>query len=204
MVPTVSTPVEVANLALDMVKEAPITDMDENRAASRWMKRNFVPTRNYVMNTQIWKFAMTRASLPEDPTPPAFEWTRRFKKPSDCFRVLPLRDGGRMDGRLIPHQVEGDYILTNAPAPLKVRYIRVVENPAEWPAHFVELVATKLAFGIAHTMTGKTSMLEILNQKQAQAAALAASIDAAEGSHAEQYATSYDDARYYYSGLTEY
>ena len=93
MVPTVSTPVEVANLALDMVKEAPITDMDENRAAARWMKRNFVPTRNYVLNTQVWKFAMTRASLPEDPTPPEFEWKRRLRNPRTAFVSCPCGTG---------------------------------------------------------------------------------------------------------------
>ncbi len=204
MTPTVTTDVEVCNLALDMVKEAPINNLDENRAAARWMKRNFVPTRNYCLNLQVWKFAMTRAELPADPDAPEFEWNRRFKKPTDCFRVLPLRDGGRMNGRLIPHQVEGDYILTNAAAPLKVRYIRVVDNPAEWPTHFVELVATRLALGIAHFMTGKTSMIELLNARHAQAAQMAASLDSAEGSHAAQYATEYDDARYYYNGWTEY
>ena len=200
MTPTVITAVEVANLALDMVKEATITSMEENRAAARWMNRNFVPVRNYSLNTQIWKFAMKRAELAADPEPPAFEWKHRYRKPNDCFRVLPPRHNGSMDGRLIPHQVEGDFILTNEPAPLRVRYIRVVDNPAEWPAHFVDAVVTRLALGIAHTLTGKTSMIEILSTKHSQAMAMAASLDAAEGTHASQYATAYDDARYYHMG----
>lgn len=197
MVPTVTSEVEVCNLALDMLKEAPMADMDENRAASRWMKRNFEPIRNLVTMSHIWKFAMFRDELPADPEPPAFEWSYRYRKPSDCLRVLPLRVGGWMNGPLIPHQVENDFILTNAPPPLKVRYLRIVRDPALWPPTFVDAVAAKLGERAAHVLTGKQSMVELCAARFREAATLAASIDAAEGSHAEQYATTYDAARYY-------
>lgn len=189
----------VANLALDMVKEAPILSIDENRAAARWMKRNFWPVAQTCLTMHIWKFAMKRASIPADAQAPEFEWQYKYRKPTDCLRVLPLRVGGRMDGRLIPHQVEGDYILTNAPGPLKVRYIATQGNIATWPPLFVEAVACKLAARIAPSLTGKQSMVEINEARYAQTVQLAISIDSAEGSHAQQYATEYDDARNYYS-----
>jgi hypothetical protein len=204
MTPTVTTDVEVANLALDMVKEAPITSMDDNRAAAKWMKRNFIPARNFMLNKQSWKFAMKRDELAEDATAPAFEWTRRYKKPADCFRVLPLRFEGKLNGRLVPHQVEGDYILTNAAAPLRVRYIKTIDNVAEWPAHFVEAMATMLAFRISSYLTGKMAMAEALKQEYATAMQVALSMDASEGTHEQQVANTYDDARFYYSGLQEY
>jgi hypothetical protein len=201
---TVTTDTEVANIALDMVKEATITDLDENRAAARWMKRNFIPTRNLVLTSHVWKFAMKRAEIPEDPTPPDFEWSHRYPKPSDCFRVLPLRVGGTLDGRVIPHQVEGNFILTSTTSPLKIRYISEVANIAEWPAPFVWAVASRLAAGIAHTLTGKMAMVELSLSQFREALALAASLDSAEGSHAQQYATDYNDARYYVrDGLNE-
>jgi hypothetical protein len=194
---TVQSEIEVCNLALDMLKEAPITSMDENRSAARWMKRNFVPIRNYVTVSYIWKFAMKRAKLAEDPTPPEFEWRRRFRKPNDCLRVLHLRAGGYMNGILIPHQVEGDFILTNAPAPLLIRYLSVMPDPATWPPAFVDAVAAKLAERAAHFLTGKQAMVELAAARYREAAGLAASLDSAEGSHADQYATDYDAARYY-------
>jgi hypothetical protein len=196
---TLNTDVEVANLALDMVKEAPITDMNENRAASRWMNRNFVPTRNLVLTAHVWKFAMKRAEIAASATAPAFEWKYAYPKPEDCLRVLPLRQNGLMNGRLIPHAVEGSDILTNATSPIRIRYISVVENVAEWPIHFVEAVAARLAAGIAHTLSGKTTMVEISEQRYRAALTMAASIDSAEGTHAQQYATDYDDARWYYT-----
>jgi hypothetical protein len=197
MQPTVATDLEVCNLALDILKEGQITSLDEDRSAARWMKRNYPIMRNMVMTTHIWKFAMFRAKLDEDAEPPDFEWAHRFRKPADCLRVLPLRVGGRIDGYLIPHQVEGDYILTNAPAPLYVRYLRCVTNPAEFPPLFVDALAGKLAERIAHKLTGKMSMVELGAAQYKEALMLAASIDSAEGSHAQQYATAYDEARYY-------
>jgi len=199
MTPTVATELEVANMALDMLKEAPITSLEQGTSPARWMQRNFKTARNMVMTTHIWKFAMKRATLAEDPTPPEFEWERQYRKPDDCFRVLPLRVGGALNGRLIPHQVEGDFILTNAGSPLYIRYLSVVEDPTLWPPLFVEAVACKLAARAAHFITGKQSMQELAEAKFKEAMTLAASIDSSEGTHAAQYATMYDDARYYNS-----
>lgn len=201
---TVKSDVEVVNLALDMVKEAPVASLDENRTAARWMKRNFTPIVNEVMMAHIWKFAMTRAELPADATAPAFEWTYRYKKPSDCLRILPLRYGGTLNGRLIQHVVEGDYILTNAPAPLKIRYLAVQPNVAKWPPTFVKAVACKLAHGVAHVLTGKQALVEMIKDDYREALSFAASVDSSEGSHADQYATEYDDARYYYQNPGDY
>jgi hypothetical protein len=197
MTPTVATDLEVCNLALDHLKESPITSLDENRAPARWMARNYVATRNMVMVSHIWKFAMDRARIAEDPAKPDFEWEHRFRKPTDCLRVLPLREGGTLNGRLIPHVVEGDFILTNAGGPLFVRYLKVVANPALWPPLFVDAVSTKLAARSAHFITGKQAMVELAVALHKEAILMAASIDGAEGTHAAQYATTYDDARYY-------
>ena len=198
MTPTVQSEVEVANLALDILKEAPIVSMDESRTAARWMRRNFVPVRNLVTIAHVWKFAMDRAVLAEDAIPPEFDWKHRYRKPSDCLRVLPLRVGGTLDGRLITHIVENDYILTNASAPLYIRYLKAVPDVAEWPPTFVDAVAAKLASKCAHLLTGKQAMVELATAQFQQSLQFAASIDSAEGTHAQQYATSYDDARYYY------
>jgi hypothetical protein len=193
---TVVTDLEICNMALDFVKETPITSLDEDRTAARWMKRNYKPVRNIVLTTIPWKFAMKRAMLPEDPEKPAFEWDKRFRKPNDCMRVLHLRYQGRMNGALIPHQVEGDFILTNAGAPLPIRYISLIDDVARWTPMFCDAVAYKLAARIAHLLTGKQSMVEMNNVMFRETLTLAASIDAAEGSVAVQYATTYDLARH--------
>ncbi len=201
---TVQSNVEVANIALDKVKEAPILDFGENRAAAKWMSRNFDATRNLVMTLQAWKFTLKRAELPEDAQPPLFDWNHRYRKPEDCLRVLMLRGPGavrgqgKMNGPLIPHAVEGDFILCDHGPPLKIRYISLQTNPATWPAPFVDALACKLAANIAHTLSGKMSMVEVNEQRFQTALQTALLMDAAEATHAAQYATEYQDARYYH------
>ncbi len=197
---TYQSEIEVMNRALDFLREAPIASIDENRLPARWMKRNFPAVRNQVANMHIWKFMMQRATLAADPTPPAWEWSYQYRKPTDCLRVLPLRHEGKMDGILIPHQVEGDFILTNAPAPLRIRYLKLETNVAKWPATFINAVAAKLAEELAPQLTGKQSAAGDMKVKFSEYMTMAASIDSAEGSHAQQYATDYDSARYYYVG----
>ncbi len=47
-------------------------------------------------------------------------------------------------------------------------------------------------------------MVELMKLDYREALTMAASIDAAEGTHADQYATTYDDARYYYTNPGDY
>ena len=78
---TVSTEVEICNLALDRVKEAPINAIDgtDNRAAARWMGRNFATVRDMTLAQFPWRFAVSRAQIANTVTPaPEFGWTNRF------------------------------------------------------------------------------------------------------------------------------
>ena len=58
------TPTDIVNLALDMLKEAPITSIDEGRPIAMWCKRNFDVTRDALLEEADWNFALKRAELP--------------------------------------------------------------------------------------------------------------------------------------------
>lgn len=198
---TVSSEVDIANIALDMIKEAPIQQMDDNRAAARWMSRNFYPYRDFVLSTHPWRFALKRASLAADSTAPEFGWDNRYQLPSDCLRPLAPRFQGALDGRLIPHEVEAGFVLTNAPAPLLLRYISRTENISQYSNTplFVEAFAAKLAAGIAHWMTGKQGMAERAEVIFREALEAARFMESNQGTPAQQYANAYDDARFEYT-----
>ena len=107
-----------------------------------------------------------------------------------------------MNGRLIAHDIEGQFILTDEPAPLRVRYIRrVLDVPtmANSPL-FIDALTTNLAMRISHWMTGKANFMATLKDNYQEIMTQARLVESAEGSHPEQYANAYDDARYIYSG----
>ena len=194
----VNSEVEIANMALDLVKEAPINSFQDDRAPARWMDRNYALYRDVVLTSHIWKFAMSRAILAEDTTKPDFGWITRYRKPADCLRVLPLRFQGTMNGMLIPHEVEGEWILTSTVGPLRIKFIRRVTNVSEYDGAplFIQALAAKLAASMAFWMTGREKIVDFANVQFKEAITMAQYIDSAEGTEPEQYANAYDLPRH--------
>lgn len=155
------TPTDISNLALDLLKEAPITSIDEPRAIAMWCKRNFDVTRDALIEEADWNFALKRVKLPEDTAKPAFGWQHQFTLPADCLRVLPLTNSGLPEGQPVMFEVEGGKILTDACGPLPVRYVYRAEEYDRYPATFVTALSAKLATKMAHWLTGKSNYVQI-------------------------------------------
>jgi len=156
-----TTDTDIANRALDILKEAPITSIDDARPIAMWLKRNFASSRDAILAEAEWNFARKRVSLPADSETPAFGWCYSYTLPSDFIRLIPLTCHGYPEGDPIPYEVESGKILTNAKAPLPVRYVFRNEDCATYPATFQEAVAARLAGRMAHWLTGKSSFLQI-------------------------------------------
>src|SRR5690606_25509259 len=100
------------------------------------LARNYPQTRDEVLRAHPWNFALARALLAASGTAPAFGWARAFPLPVDCLRLLPVVAGGHLNGTPIAHEVEGGAVLSNATAPLAIRYVRRVVNPSEFDPLF--------------------------------------------------------------------
>ncbi len=176
------TPTDICNLALDIMKEAEITNLErDNRPIVRWMKRNFDISRDSLLSRYDWNFALRRVVLAKDSTAPEFGWSYRYSVPGECIRVLPLTTCGRSEGVPIRSEVEGPYILTDAPGPLKVRYIFRNEDYDRYPPVFVEALASYIAMKCGHWVTGKVSYVQIAQGMHREAINTAWNVDAIEG-----------------------
>ena len=193
-----SSETEIANMALDLLKEAPINSFNDDRASARWMNRNYALYRDVVLAAHLWKFASSRAELAALEEGPTYGWQYRYKKPDDCLRVIPLRHLGSLNGYLIPHEVEGEYILTDAPPPIKIRYLRRVTNVSEYNNSplFILALSTRLAGALAAWLTGREGLVQMANEEHEKALTMARHIDSSEGTAAEQYANAFDEPRF--------
>lgn len=172
----------LCNLALDYLDEANIVSFDSDTGTvARWLRRNFWPTAHSVMRKHPWNFAIGRASLPASGNAPAFGWAYAYDFPTDCQRVLPLTVDGTESRRSIPYKVEGTQILTNAPAPLLVRYLRRIDNAGLFDQQFCDVLEVTLAQKMAHFITGKASYAQQLGQTLQGLMSDAQMIDALEG-----------------------
>jgi hypothetical protein len=196
------TSTDICNMAMDMLREAPISSMDDGTPEADWFKRNYAQTRDAALIKHPWNFAVRRYSLPMSAEVPAFGWRHAYDLATDCLRVLPLRAGGNYEGAMIPHEVElsaaGTHrqILTDAVAPLKVRGIVRVTNEDLFAPTFVEVLAAALALKAAHWITGKQSMVQAMQASLGDAMRDATRIDGLEGTLESPYADDVIAARY--------
>ncbi|QFT68010.1 hypothetical protein FIU93_14575 [Labrenzia sp. THAF35] len=178
---TVNTAVEMANLALAHLKEAPIRDFDFSSVASRWFRNHYAAHRDAYLAMHDWDFAIELVNLPAETEKPPFRWAYQYKLPAGTLRIPQQSVGGSPGGTIIPFEVVGQRIMSDHPPPFPLRHVRRVVREAEFAPLFVNGFALFLAAGCAHSITGKNSRAEALRQAAREAFDQAGTSDALQG-----------------------
>lgn len=152
----------ICNLALDLLHEATLSDYTtETTSAAKWFQRNYQNALDGELEKHRWMFALKRSSITADATAPSFGWDYRYAKPSDFRRVGYLNYNGDFEADPIPHELEGDWILTNQSATIYLVYVYAITDVTKFNALFVDALAAKMAMKLAHWLTGKANMVQI-------------------------------------------
>lgn len=141
----------ICNQALARVAQGPIVNINDGDRLARLCKLHYGPKRDALLRDYRWKFALRRAALPASATPPAFGYANAYVLPVDCLRVLSIND---IDPEREPDLAEqwdreGDTIVTDLGAPLKIRYTARVTDPTRFDASFVDALTAYLALYLA-------------------------------------------------------
>lgn len=139
--------VDACNSALQRCGAAPILSITDNSPAARACQVAFDSNRRDELRKHPWTFAVSRAVLAPDTAAPAFDYTYAYTVPSDCVRVL------RPDDPTCDWVIEGGKILSNYGPVLYLRYIRDVEDVAQWDPSFYNTFAGALAIDIVERLT---------------------------------------------------
>jgi hypothetical protein len=156
--PTSAT--DIANLALTKLGASPIAALTDDSKAARTLSAVYDSVRDAELRDRPWKFAMTRAALPSEAQGPGFGYGRQYLLPSDCIRLIQVGEGASAFSLAdyqgpdnAPFQVDGEAILTDMPAPLRIRYVRRVTDVSRYDAAFVQAFACRLAAEAAEALT---------------------------------------------------
>lgn len=171
--------VSIVNRALRLLKVAPITTIGENSEAGEWADAVYVAARDALLAEYPWNFAMKRAALSASTTTPAWGYDYAYPLPADCLRVLSIE--GEPDQTTEPWVVEAGSILTDAIAPLYVRYIEQVTNVGRYSPAFTEALVARLAAEGAYSFTGNVAREQLINELYQARLAIAKRYDAQEG-----------------------
>jgi hypothetical protein len=165
---------EIVNLALTRLGQDRVISINDDVEAARVMRSLWDFTRDAVLASYPWKFAIKRTSLPALAAAPAYGWEQQFTVPEECLRLVQVGDDYVFyTGLLETFQLEGGVILTNEGAPLRLRYVERVTNVGLWPVLFGRVVAMQLAIDACEKLTTSSAKQQALNEAFALAVAQA-------------------------------
>lgn len=147
--------VAIANRALTKLGEARIIALDDDSQSSNTMDSMFDIVCEAELRANLWHFAKARAELPALSERPAFGYTHQFQLPSDYLRLVKISDVRATPRPTVGgwYSIEGNRILIDHPGPLRIRYIKRVDDPTLFDALFVEALACRLAAEACETLT---------------------------------------------------
>lgn len=166
--------VSICNRALSKIgDEITIMSLDDGTKAARYCKSLYADTRDFVLRSYPWRFALKRYMLAPLKDVPLFGYTNQFSLPVDCLRVW------RVQGSM-PYQVEGRKILANDSLFCFVGISRI-EDSGMFDPMFVEALALKLASELTIPLTSSASLKESLAREYLQFVQQAKTASAMEG-----------------------
>lgn len=179
--------IQIANRALTKLGAARIISLGDDNKQSRAVLSCFDDLRDDELRSHRWSFAMKRTSLAADSEAPAFGFTYAYTLPADFLRLDLVNDefpAVVMDNYIgmetNEYAIEGNKILANMAAPLKLRYIARIEDPNQMDVNFREALSCRIAAELAEDLTQSNQKRELAWNEYKQAVSRAIRTNAIE------------------------
>ncbi|OWT68089.1 MULTISPECIES: hypothetical protein [unclassified Achromobacter] len=173
-----SSIIEICNRALTKLGDNRITSLADNTKPARTMSSLYDSVRRSEIRAHRWSFSMKRALLPALADAPVWGFPRQFQLPTDNVKLDQLGDYYVWWGPVYRgytyhsdhlYAIEGNRILTDLPAPLRVRYAYDVQDVNQFDANFVEMLACKLAMEACEDLTQSATKFQQMATEYADA-----------------------------------
>lgn len=154
-------PVNIVNLALDLLKQEGATDIDTPRTpveviASRW----YDMVRRSTLRLHPWNFACTRTTLARSSTAPSFGYTDAYNLPNNYIRLVSIGDDSIDEIRRRYEIENAQLIINNDGESINIRYIYDCTNVPRFDPLFIDVFVLRLALKMAPKFSISTSLKE--------------------------------------------
>ena len=167
--------VGICNLALTKIGEDQIISLTENSKAGRLCNLHYQPTRDAVLRSHIWNFAIKRVELALSTTTPSYDFAYQFALPSDYIRILETNLTTTAEWK-----IESGHLLADSDS-VKVRYLARITNPNEFDALFIEAFSARLAAELTIPLADSPPLAKIMFDLYSSKVEEARTMDAVEG-----------------------
>lgn len=156
--------VSIANRALTKLGGDRLLLLSDDTQEGRTLNSMFDDVRDAELRRYRWKFAIKREELVALASAPKWGYQYQYPLPADFLALVQVNERYVIprDKSAAPWSVEGGRILTNYPAPLRIRYVARIENTGLYDPLFVEVLACKLAVEACEALTQSNTKLEAL------------------------------------------
>lgn len=186
----------IANLALPRIGLlTPIGSITDTKdAAARACNTFYELVRQQVLRSFWWRWATKRAVLAELSAVSRQGWGYVYNLPADCLHPQYIWSGRREDynpkGQRVPFDIESDAAASDASkrilltdmAPVaaeapRLSYTVDHTSVTQWPAHFVDALAWRLAAEVAVPLSAKADKASLAFQLAAQQLTFAIAVE---------------------------
>ena len=165
-----TTEVNLANMALTMLGQQPITALTESNNRAVMANARFADVRDSVLRTHPWNCAIKRASCTKLSRAPSWGYTTTFAVPADFVRLVDLDDptqkysieAGNSGDTASGHS---DTVIVTDASEMKIRYVYRLTAVNLMDDTLKHAIATKLAADIALAITGDSKLEDFMLQK---------------------------------------
>ena len=187
---------ELCNLALTRLGHMQISNLNEGTKAADLCKLHYPRSRDALLRSHPWNFAIKRATLALSTATPNHEFSYLHMLPTDCLKVL--RTSWEADGAVgsaiygfpgqigyadaaSPYRIEGKFIACNETV-VKIEYVSRVTDTAQFDDLFTDVLAQRVAAEICMALTDNQSAAQSVWQIYTAKLGEARVQDAMEGS----------------------
>ena len=176
-----ATEVSICSNALRKLGDDPITSLTEDTERARLCNAFYESSRDSLLRSHPWNFAITRATLAQLSTTPAYGLAYQYALPTDpyCLRVLEMEYQDYIF-KIENLATEGRVLLTDE-STAKILYIARITDTTLFDSLFVDLLTAKLATNLAYAITGSLKVQEQMYKLFQLKLSEARSIDGQEG-----------------------
>jgi hypothetical protein len=176
-----ATEVSICSNALRKLGDSPIASLTEDTERARLCNALYEPARDSLLRSHAWNFAITRASLAQISSTPAFEYSYQYALPTDpfCLRVLKM-EFDDYEFKIENLAGQGRVLLTNE-GTANIIYIARITDPKLFDSIFVDTLIAKLASEMAYPVTNSAALQKEMERVYKLKLTEARSIDSTEG-----------------------
>jgi len=190
-----ATEVSICSNALRKLGDDPITSLTDDTERARLCNSFYESSRDSCLRSHPWNFAITRATLAQLSTTPAYGFSYQYALPTDpyCLRVLEMEYQDYIFK--IENLAEQGRVLLTDEGEAKIIYIARVTDPSLFDSMFVDVLTAKLAVDLAYPITNSTTLQAQMQKLFERKLSEARSLDSTEGSTDSLISTVFTDFR---------